>query len=263
MTAPTGRITVSIEDGIASVEIDDPPRRNALSRAMCIALEQLMPRLDEDPDVVVVALRGAGSTFSAGAAISELGDVLMDPQADGSRIDHLSRADRAIAAVAKPTIAMVDGACMGGGWQIASACDFIVASERAVFAITPAKIGVIYPRAGIERLVRAVGPATAKLLLLTGRAMSAAEARDLGLVSEVASDAAFDARCAELTRTLLSNSRFSMHALKSLVDRTMENDPRVDAVWDEAWAAMAEGPDMPIGVDAFLHHRRPQFSWRP
>ena len=263
MTSSTGRIGVSVVGGIAAVEIHDPTRRNALSRAMCVELEQLMPRLDADPEVVVVTLRGAGTTFSAGAAIDELADVLMDPLPDGSRTDHLSRADLAIATTSKPTIALVDGACMGGGWQIASACDFIVASERSVVAITPAKIGVIFPRAGVERLVRQVGSATAKLLLLTGGTMSAAEAHGLGLVSEVVADDGFAARCASLTSTLLANSRFTMHTLKALVDLTVAEDPRLDAAWDAAWDAMAAGPDMAIGVNAFLQRERPRFTWAP
>lgn len=263
MTTSAGKITVAVTDRVAAVEIDDPAHRNALSKAMCIELEQLMPRLDDDPEVVLIVLRGAGMHFSAGAAIDELSSVLMDPQDDGSRVDHLSRADQAIARTAKPTIALVDGACMGGGWQIASACDFIVASERAVFAITPAKIGVIYPRAGIERLVRQVGPATAKLLLLTGRTMSAADAHDLGLISEVVPADDFAARCAALTSTLLENSRFSMHELKALVDLTVSADPGLDAAWDRAWDAMASGPDMAIGVDAFFRRERPRFSWTP
>lgn len=263
MTTSIGRITVAVADGIASVQIDDPAHRNAMSRAMCMELEELMPRLDADPEVVLVTLRGTGTHFSAGASIDELSSVLLDPQDDGSRVDHLSRADQAIARAAKPTIALVDGACMGGGWQIASACDFIIASERAIFAITPAKIGVLYPRVGIERLVRQVGPATAKLLLLTGRTMSAAEAYDLGLVSEVAPAGGFASHCRALVDTLLANSRFSMHTLKSLVDMTVSGDARLDAAWDTAWEAMAAGPDMATGVDAFLHRERPRFTWAP
>lgn len=258
-----GRITAEITGGVASVVIDDPARRNAMTRAMFIELEQLMPTLDADPEVTLITLRGAGGTFSAGAAVDELSAVLMDTQDDGTRVDHLSRADLAIASTSKPTIAMVDGACMGGGWQIASACDFIVASERSVFAITPAKIGVIYPRAGIERLVRQVGPATAKFLLLTGTTMSAAEAHGLGLVTEMVADDEFVARCDAVLRTLLGNSRFSMHTLKSLVDLTVSADPRLDATWDAAWDAMAEGPDMTTGMTAFLQRQQPRFTWTP
>ncbi|WP_375400873.1 enoyl-CoA hydratase/isomerase family protein [uncultured Amnibacterium sp.] len=258
-----GRITARIADGIAAVEIDDPARRNAMTRAMCIELQELMPSLDADPEVTVITLRGAGTTFSAGAAIDELSSVLMDTRDGGTPVDHLSRADLAIASTAKPTIAMVDGACIGGGWQIASACDFIVTSERSIFAITPAKIGVIYPRAGIERLIRQVGPATAKLLLLTGKTLSAAEAHDLGLVAEVVAVDEFASHCSAMARTLLGNSRFSMHRLKSLVDLTVSADPELGAKWGEAWDAMAAGPDMATGIDAFLHRERPRFTWTP
>lgn len=263
MTTSGGRITVSVAAGIASIEIDDPAHRNAFTKAMCIALEQLMPQLDADPDVVAVTLRGAGAAFSAGAAIGDLTSVLMDPQEDGTQVDHLSRADQAIASMSKPVVAVVDGACMGGGWQIASACDFIVASERSVFAITPAKLGVIYPRAGIERLVRQIGPATAKYLLLTGVAVPAAQARELGLVAVVVADGEFVTACRSLVETVVQNSRFSTHTLKSLVDATAASAPQRDEQWAEAWAAMTAGPDMTIGVDAFLHRERPRFVWAP
>src|SRR5580698_9386222 len=117
-SSSNGRIAVSVADGVAAVLIDNPGSRNALTKAMCQALQTLMPRLDADPDVTVVTLRGAGDTFSAGAAIDELTSVLLDRQDDGRHVDHLSLADAAISAVRKPTIALVDGACIGGGWQV-------------------------------------------------------------------------------------------------------------------------------------------------
>ncbi|RFA18825.1 enoyl-CoA hydratase/isomerase family protein [Subtercola boreus] len=258
-----GRISVSSEGGVAAVVIDDPAHRNALTRTMCLQLQELMPQLDADPSVSVVTLRGAGETFSAGASIRDLPSVLMDAQADGTRIDQLSRADAAIAAVAKPTIALVDGACMGGGWQLASACDFIIASERSVFAITPAKLGVIYPRAGIERLVRLIGPATAKLILFAAEPFGATRAAQLGLVAEVVADSAFDQRVTSLVDVIQSRSQFSTHTLKRLVDGAGDRGPHVDLEWDAAWAAMAEGPDMAVGVAAFLARESPHFMWQP
>jgi enoyl-CoA hydratase/carnithine racemase len=256
-----GRITVEIVDGVASVEIDNPAQRNALTRTMCLELQQLMPRLETDPAVGLITLRGAGATFSAGATIDDLASVLLDRQRDGTVVDQLSRADAAIAAVTKPTVAIVDGACMGGGWQLASACDFIIASERSVFAITPAKLGVIYPRAGIERLVRQVGPANAKLLLLAGETFSAARAQTFGLVAEVVADADFGERCTSLLTSLSTNSRFSMSALKRLVDLTAAGGPDLDREWDQAWVAMTDGPDMAIGIEAFLTRTKPRFTW--
>src|SRR5689334_22394294 len=96
-----GRMSVSIADGVATVKICNPAQRNALTRAMCLEIQELMPRLDADPDVAVVVMRGAGDTFCAGASISELESVLIDPQPDGTTVDHLSAADSAIASLSK------------------------------------------------------------------------------------------------------------------------------------------------------------------
>ncbi|WP_426517448.1 CocE/NonD family hydrolase [Diaminobutyricibacter sp. McL0618] len=256
-----GRITVNVAGGVAAVEVDNPRQLNALTRDMCLELQSVMPALDTDPDVVAITLRGAGQTFSSGATINDLPSVLLDRQADGSVVDQLSRADLAITRVAKPTIALVDGACMGGGWQLASACDFIIASERSVFAITPAKLGVIYPRAGIERLVRQVGPANAKLLLLSGESLSSARALSLGLIADAVPDAEFDIRCTALLDALTTNSRFSMRTLKYLVDLTVADGPDLDREWSAAWAATVDSPDLAIGIDAFLSRTKPSFTW--
>ncbi|RFA10245.1 crotonase [Subtercola boreus] len=262
-----GSIHATVAEGHASVVIDNPSQRNAVTRAMCVELQRLMPQLDADPAITVVTLRGAGTTFSAGASIGDLSAVLMDEQADGTRVDHLSRADAAITALSKPTIALVDGACVGGGWQLASACDFIVASARSTFAITPARLGIIYPRPGIERLVRLVGPASAKLILFAAESSTAARAAELGLVAEVVADADFDDRARRLVRTIQSRSQFSTHTLKRLVDGALASESGdgtdIDREWAAAWTAMTEGPDMAVGVSAFLNREAPQFSWKP
>jgi enoyl-CoA hydratase/carnithine racemase len=263
MTSVSSGIRVRVDDGIASVEIDNHARRNALTKAMCLELQEWMPRLDADPEVVLVTLRGRGTTFSAGAALDEITSVLLDPQEDGTVVDHLSAADCAISSVAKPTVALVDGPCMGGGWQIAAACDFIVATERSTFAITPAKLGIVYPRVGIERLVRLVGPATAKLLLFTGQSLTASQAHAAGLVAAVVTDDEFEESCRALEASMRQNSQFSIHSLKQLVDHTAAGDPRLDHDWERAWQGTSEGPDMAIGIDAFIGRRKPQFTWKP
>lgn len=263
MNGTAGRITVRVADAVAYVELDNPTQRNAITRAMCLELQELMPRLDSAPDVHIITIGGAADTFSAGAQLGELASVLMDRQADGSLVDQLSRADLAIASVAKPTLALVDGACMGGGWQIASACDFIIASERSVFAITPAKLGLIYPRPGIERLVRQVGPAAAKFILFTGQTFSAARAASMGLIAEAVPSDEFEERCHRLLSTIAERSRFSIHHLKRLVDVTAADDREADSVWEDAWRAMERNPDLSIGVEAFLNREQPRFVWEP
>lgn len=261
--ASKGSITVSVAAGVAAVRIDNPERKNAITKAMCLEIQSLLPQLDSDPDVVLVTLRGAGDTFSAGAAIDDLISVLLDPQDDGSQVDHLSLADAAIASMRKPTIALVDGVCIGGAWQLASACDFILANDRSQFAITPAKIGVIYPRAGIERLVRLVGPANAKFILFTGDTFSARRAVQLGLVTETVANDQFEDRAEKLVHTLLARSRLSIHILKRLIDSGNPRAHGVDELWEDAWGAMTESPDMAIGISAFLNRERPKFAWKP
>lgn len=256
-------ITVIIRNNVATVEIDNPAQRNALTKSMCLQIQDTMPKLDADPDIDVVVLRGTGNTFCAGAAIGELSSVLLDRQDDSTVVDHLSRADLAISSITKPTVALVDGACMGGGWQIASACDFIISSDRSMFAITPAKIGIIYPRAGIERLVRLAGHANAKFILLTGQTFTSAQAQALGLVAETVPDHEFDGRSGAVVRSLANRSRFSTRSMKRLVNLTDTNHPRIDEEWEEAWAAMSDSPDMGIGVNAFLTGTQPTFTWRP
>ena len=259
--AKGGRISVAMSGEVARLTIDNPSQRNAITRAMCLELQDIMPRLDADPGVALVTIRGAGETFSAGAALNELPSILLD-QVDGAVVDQLSGADDAITAVSKPTVALVDGACMGGGWQIASACDFIVASDRSSFAITPAKLGILYPRRGIERLVAQVGPARAKYILLTSRSFTTAEAMSLGLIAETVATVEFERFCETMTTSLLARSRFSMHFLKRLVDITAIRDSTLDAEWAHAWSAMSDNPDLKVGVNAFLRRVNPHFTWR-
>jgi enoyl-CoA hydratase/carnithine racemase len=262
-SANSATINVTIRENVATVAIENPAQRNALTKAMCLQLAEMMSALESDPEAEIIVLRGAGGAFCAGAAINELSSVLLDVQDDNSTVDHLSNADEAITAVTKPTVALVDGVCMGGGWQIASACDFIIASERSLFAITPAKIGIIYPRRGIERLVRLVGHANAKYLLLTGGTIDASQAQALGLVAEVVSDEDFRERTDHIVASLRQRSRFSMHSMKHLINLTDMNHPQIDQEWEESWAAMSESPDMEIGIQAFTQGLKPRFRWTP
>lgn len=259
----TPGIYVSITDGVATVIINNPAQRNAITKTMCLQLVNAMTEVEENPDVEIVVLRGADRTFSAGVAINELPAVLLDRQENNSVVDHLTNVDRAIISVTKPILALVEGACMGGAWQIASACDFIIASESSKFGITPAKIGIIYPRLGIERLTKLVGHANAKYLLLTGETIGAAQAHSLGLVAEIVPDADFSRRTNNIVRSLGHRSRFSTHFMKRLINHSDTEHAQPDQAWEEAWAAMSESPDMEIGIQAFALGLKPEFLWKP
>lgn len=242
-----------VAGGVATVTIENPAKRNAMNASMWRELPALLESPAQDPSVRVLVLTGEGSNFCAGADISELEDINRIGDANLS-----SYAEEALAAFPKPTIAAIRGFCVGGGCQLAGACDIRLASADARFAITPAKLGIVYPPTALRRLVSLVGGSSAKYLLYTADLVPAEHALRLGFVAEVVDD--LDARLAEFVATLLSRSQFSHEATKDivngLVDGTLTDD-RMSAWLDEA----VRGPDLKEGVSAFLERRQPAFTW--
>lgn len=258
-----GAIDCHIAGGIAYVTINNPAKRNALTRHMCFELQALTQSLNSEPSAKVIALSGAGSDFSAGVAIDQLPSVLFDPTPEGGYVDHFSAADAALAHVTKPTVALVQGVCMGGGWQIASACDFILTSSNAHFGVTPAKIGILYPRSGVDRLVQQVGPARAKYILMTGKSFTAHQAQSLGLVADVIDENDFQTEASALLGTLLERSRFTQMKTKEYIDACSGQQEHLDSLWSRSWEEMLQGEDKEIGISAFRHRQTPRFTWSP
>lgn len=236
-----------VSDGIATVVISHPAKRNAMTAAMWRALPELLAGLAADPAVRVLVLTGAGPTFCAGADISSLtGDE--DPQA-------LSvAAEEALAAFPKPTIAAIRGFCVGGGSQLAAACDLRFAEEGASFGVTPARLGIVYPSSSTRRLAGLVGPATAKYLLFSAELIDAEHALRAGFLSELLPEGRLEKRVAEFGRILVGRSQLTQAAAKEFADGRTDRD----AYW--AAQAAASG-DTAEGVAAFLERRTPSFSW--
>jgi enoyl-CoA hydratase/carnithine racemase len=211
--------------------------------------------------VVVVVVRGAGGNFSAGADISDLKAILHDADSGAHDGGHVTAGENALATFPKPTIAAIEGYCIGGAWQIAGACDIRIAAETATFGITPAKVGIVYPLSGIERLVRLAGPATAKYLLLTGDFITAADALDLGLLARVVPEDGFRNEIQEFAGRLATRSQLSTQAMKQIIDAIAADDSAVPAIsnyWQDQMAASGEPEE---GIRAFLEKREPDFRW--
>jgi methylglutaconyl-CoA hydratase len=255
-----GRVDVAVDNGVATVVLDHSRRRNSLTRSMCCELVDVMRRLDADAEVKVVALRGAGDDFSAGAALDDLDSVLFDTSDGAGPVDRLSLADAAIQAVRKPTVALVRGVCMGGAWQIAAACDLLVAADDVRLAITPAKLGILYPRAGLERLADRVGVDRAKWLLFSAEEIEPQKAQAWGLVTDLLPAGEFEARAEELLRTIASRSQYSTVTMKRLMGA---RGAAADTAWTEEWAAFPGNEDLAAGRKAFMAKRAPAFGWRP
>lgn len=260
-----GTVEVTREGPVATIVLRHPQRRNAMTERMWLALEPLCRDLASDAEVRVVVVRGAGQDFSAGADISDLRNILHDDESGRHDGGAVARGEAALAGLHKPTIAAVEGYCLGGAWQIAAACDLRLASSTAVFGITPAKIGIVYPVAGIERLVRIAGPATAKYLLFSGDFVDASTAACLGLVQAVHDAASFWDEVDTFARRIAGRSQLSIQAMKDIVDVVAAAGPDVARELGEAnehWQQqMVEAGDAEAGITAFLSKRTPQFRW--
>ncbi|MGC5036162.1 MULTISPECIES: enoyl-CoA hydratase/isomerase family protein [unclassified Streptomyces] len=242
------QVQYSVAESVATVVISRPEKRNSMTAAMWSALPPLLQRLAGDPAVRVLVLTGEGRTFCAGADISTLRGS--PEEAQGLSV----RAEEALAAFPKPTLAAIRGHCVGGGAQLAAACDLRFAEEGALFGVTPAKLGIVYPSSSTRRLVSLVGPATAKYLLFSGELIDAGRALRTGLVDEVLPEGELGKRVAEFARVLVSRSQLTQAAAKEFADGRTDRD----AHW--AGQARASG-DAAEGVAAFLERRPPRFGW--
>ncbi|MEU6058349.1 enoyl-CoA hydratase-related protein [Streptomyces sp. NPDC047097] len=238
----------TVADGVATVVISNPAKRNAMTAAMWRALPGLLAELAADPAVRVLVLTGAGPTFCAGADISTLREPGDEQQA------LAVRAEEALAAFPKPALAAVRGYCVGGGSQLAAACDLRFAEEGSLFGITPAKLGIVYPASSTRRLVALVGPSAAKFLLFSAELVDTGRALRWGLVDEVLPAGELDKRVAEFARVLASRSLLTQEAAKDFAAGRTDREVH--------WAEQARGSgDTAEGVAAFLERRAPRFTY--
>jgi enoyl-CoA hydratase/carnithine racemase len=248
--------SVTSSGGVAQVLIDRPDKRNALTIAMWQTLAAICADLADDRELRAVVVTGAGPSFCAGADISALSAD------DAAMKAAVFAGEEALRALAVPTIAKIRGHCMGGGNQIAIACDLRVADSSAVFAVPPAKLSVVYPANSTQALVALVGPAAAKRLLFTATTIDAAEALRIGLVDELVPPEELDAAVSRLVGAVVALAPLTQAASKQLIN-TITRDGDAEAVqrrWEDTWRASADGRE---GPRAFLERRAPKFTWRP
>ncbi|WP_327319322.1 enoyl-CoA hydratase/isomerase family protein [Streptomyces sp. NBC_01235] len=237
-----------VTDAVATVVLHHPAKRNAMTAAMWAALPPLLDALAADPGVRALVLTGAGGTFCAGADISTLQDAPDETQT------LAKRAEDALAAFPKPTLAAIRGHCVGGGTQLAAACDLRFAEEGALFGVTPAKLGIVYPSSSTRRLMSLVGPAATKYLLFSGELIDTERALRTGLVDEVRPADELEKRVGEFTRVLVSRSQLTQAAAKEFANGHTDRDAH--------WHAQARGSgDTAEGITAFLERREPRFTW--
>lgn len=249
------------DDGtVVRVTIDRPEKRNALNANVMDGLIDVLDRADSGPTRVIV-ISGRGDVFSAGADVTEMpiGGTAQEYRQGFTGLSSVMLALRETSAV---TIAGVDGDCLAGGLGLAAACDLIVASESAAFGTPEVQIG-LFPVQAMVPIMRTVPEKQGLKLLFTGERIDAAEAYDLGLVTEVHSDASYEDALNDLVSTIAKRSPVMLsmgkHAYYEQRDRGFDS---ALAYAREVIALMAMSEDTREGIEAFLANREPEWTGR-
>jgi enoyl-CoA hydratase/carnithine racemase len=258
------RLLASVSDGIATVTINAPERRNCIDLATWKAIPELFTALDKEPDVRVILLTGKGEqAFSTGADIAEFETERATLQ--GSRAYEIEnvRAFEAVGNVGKPVIAVIHGFCFGAGVGLAAACDLRLASDDAVFAVPAAVLGVGYPPTAIANLVALMGPEPVKHLFFTGQRLDAAKALSVGLVGDVIAKKALNTTAFDLARKIVAGAPLTITAAKKAIDAAAGLPGALPIDKLQALAdACFQSEDYAEGRAAFKDKRKPLFMGR-
>lgn len=256
-------IRLDIAAPLAEIVLNKPERRNALSVEMWAAIPALVAQANADPDVKLILLHGGDAgAFAAGADISEFETIYATADSAKASGQRIADALDAIENSAKPVIAAIDGACVGGGVSLAMAADLRVAGAGAKFGVTPGKLGLVYPAGDTRRLLAAIGPGATKDILFTGRIFAAEEAKSLGLVDRlVDAGAALDAARA-WAGEIAAISQWSVRATKQMIrglqNGWTEETPEAESLFLNGFS----NEDFQEGYRAFLDKRPAKFTYR-
>jgi enoyl-CoA hydratase/carnithine racemase len=249
-------LRLAIEGTVATLLIDRADKRNAFNMAMWQAAPGLLEEAVSDPAVRLLVVRSAeaGGAFCAGADIRELLANKDDADWRAANQAAINRVQYELARLPLPTLAFIEGDCIGGGCGLALACDLRIATGAARFGITPAKLGLVYPLHDVKLLVDLVGPGQAKRILYTGALLEAGEALRVGLIEHLADSP--DAWIA----ALIAASPHSIRHTKQFIRGVLDGQTGDDAETLATFAAAFEGPDFLEGTSAFVEKRKPEFG---
>ncbi|MDQ0338193.1 enoyl-CoA hydratase/carnithine racemase [Caldalkalibacillus uzonensis] len=249
------------KEGIATLYFNRPEKRNAFYLGMWNMIGDALEELQEDREVKVLIIRGVDETaFAAGADISEFKTVRYTAEGAKTYNDSVLAVEEKLIHFPKPTIAMIQKYCVGGGLELALACDMRFSSETGLFGITPAKLGIVYNLSPTKNLVDLVGPARAKDILFSGRLLDAKEAYEYGLVERVYADDEIVEKTYEYAKTLTERAQRSIKGSKRIIHEILngaqDESPEIAQMILDSF----ESDDYKEGVRAFLEKRKPNFK---
>lgn len=252
-------VLIEIADGIAVVTVNRPRAMNALNSETVEALHVAMREVERNADAKVVVITGAGRAFVAGADIREMSAMNAAEARAFSQAGH--RLIAFMERMTKPIIAAVNGYALGGGLELALACDFIYAAEEARLGLPEATLGVIPGFGGTQNLPRLIGPNRAKELIFSGRQLTAQQAHEWGLVNEVVPGGELMHRVLEVAQNIARNGTLAVSTAKEAIvnglNATKENGLRLEGT---LFGLLFDSEDQKEGMRAFVEKRPPAFK---
>ena len=251
-----------VEEGVGYITFNNPEKHNAVSIEMWDALEKILDEFRSSKDIRVIVLNGAGGkSFVSGADISKFDKERSSKEAVLSYNKRTQKVYELLQTFPKPTIAMIDGYCIGGGLNLAVCCDIRICSEKSKFAMPAAKLSLGYPFSSIKRLFDVMGPGMAKHFMFTAEKISASEALACGLVQKLVSEENIETYVRDYALTISHNAPLTIKAMKQIGIEILKNPDERDLLLCEQLAsACFDSEDYKEGRKAFMEKRKPNFK---
>lgn len=251
---------VKKDDALATIVIDRPQKKNAFTLAMFKELGDILDELETDKTIKVLIIRGADETaFSAGADISEFLEVRSSAEKAKKYNDIALESIEKLYRFPRPTIALIQGLAIGGGLELANACDFRFATENSKLGITAANIGIVYNLVSTKKLYNLVGMSKTKELLYTAKLISAVEGKEIGLIDYVYSSEEIEERCLEFAKQIMQKSSVAVSGIKKVIQAVADGETEESDEISEIILNSYESDDYKEGIKAFMEKRKPNF----
>jgi enoyl-CoA hydratase/carnithine racemase len=252
-------------EAVARLRIANPERRNALDHEILAAIAATLPRLDDGIATRCVLITSTPPLFSAGYDIAEFTDEAFEREAEALVAHPFQAAMEALVAHPWPTVAAINGLCLGGGLELAVSCDLRIAAAGARLGMPPAKLGLVYGHTGLRRFLETIGLPRTREMFFTGRNLDAARAERIGLVNEVVEDARIDDAAVALAAEIAAAAPLSTRGNKRVIDVLAANPvppAPLEQELVELRRACFGSADFREGVRAFAEKRRPTWTGR-